>query len=146
PFIAPAIAVLWIGAAGALLFALIAIVALVAALRGSRLGEIVVLRALGVPARTQSRARLAELAVALGSAVVIGAVVGVAAALLTSRELARAAVAGVPAVVPVEFGIALAPWLLGIAAFLALAGAIAVVAAASVRRVAARPGLRQEEG
>ncbi|MFC9560645.1 hypothetical protein [Agromyces sp. NPDC056965] len=146
PFIAPAIAVLWIGAAGALLFALIAIVALVAALRGSRLGEIVVLRALGVPARTQSRARLAELAVALGSAVVIGAIVGVATALLTARELARAAVAGVPAVVPVEFGIALAPWLLGIAAFLGLAAAIAVGAAASVRRIAARPGLRQEEG
>ncbi|MFB6609924.1 hypothetical protein ACFCVO_06385 [Agromyces sp. NPDC056379] len=146
PFIAPAIVVLWIGAAGALLFALIAIVALVAALRGSRMGEIVVLRALGVPARTQSRARLAELAVALGSAVVIGAVVGVATALLTSRELARAAVAGVPAVVPVEFGVALAPWLLGIAAFLGLAAAIAAGAAASVRRIAARPGLRQEEG
>ncbi|MBM7829692.1 hypothetical protein JOE59_000397 [Agromyces cerinus] len=146
PFIAPAIAALWIGAAGALLFALISVVALVAALGGSRLGEIVVLRALGVPARTQSRARLAELAVTLGTAVVIGAVVGFATALLTARELARAAVSGVPAVVPVEFGVDLAPWLIGIAAFLVLAAAIAAGAAASVRRMASRPGLRQEEG
>lgn len=146
PFIAPAIAVLWVGAGGALLFALISIVALVAALGGSRFGEIVVLRALGVPARTQSRARIAELAVTLGTAVVIGAIVGLATALLTSRELARAAVAGVPGAVPAEFGIDLAPWFLGIAAFLALAAVIAVGAAASIRGIASRPGLRQEEG
>lgn len=146
PFIAPAIAALWVGAAGALLFALIAVVALIAALGGSRFGEIVVLRALGVPARTQSLARVAELAVTLGTAVVVGALVGVATALLTARELARAAVAGVPGVVPVEFGIDLGPWLLGIAAFLVLAAAITAGAAASVRRIASRPGLRQEEG
>ncbi len=146
PFIAPAIAILWVGAGGALLFALISIVALVAALGGSRFGEIVVLRALGVPARTQSRARIAELAVTLGTAVVIGAIVGLATALLTARELARAAVAGVPAAVPAEFGIDLAPWLLGIAAFLVLAAVIAGGAAASVRGIASRPGLRQEEG
>ena len=145
PFIAPAIVALQVGAAGALLFALIAVMALVAALAGSRFGEIVVLRALGVPARTQSRARVAELAVTLGTAVVIGALVGLATALLTSRELARAAVAGVPAIVPVEFGIDLAPWLVGIAAFLVLAAAITASAAASVRRIASRPGLRQEE-
>ncbi|SIN94782.1 hypothetical protein [Agromyces cerinus] len=146
PFIAPAIAALWVGAAGALLFALISVVALVAALGGSRLGEVVVLRALGVPARTQSRARFAELAVTLGTAVVIGTLVGFATAVLTARELARAAVAAVPAVVPVEFGVDAAPWLIGIAAFLLLATAIAAGAAASVRRVASRPGLRQEEG
>ncbi|RXZ47856.1 hypothetical protein ESP57_15135 [Agromyces fucosus] len=146
PFIAPAIAVLWVGAGGALLFALISVVALVAALGASRFGEIVVLRALGVPARTQSRARIAELAVTLGTAVVIGAIVGLATALLTARELARAAVADVPAAVPVEFAVDPAPWLLGIAAFLALAAVIAGGAAASVRAIASRPGLRQEEG
>ncbi|MGW9631917.1 hypothetical protein ACWGST_14555 [Agromyces sp. NPDC055520] len=145
PFISPAIASLWIGAAGALVFALISVVALVAALGGSRLGEIVVLRALGVTARTQSRARLAELSVTLGTAVVAGALVGFATALVTARELARAAVAGVPAVVPVEFGVDLVPWLVGIAAFLVLAAAIAAGAAASVRRTASRPGLRQED-
>ncbi|WP_157002244.1 hypothetical protein [Agromyces laixinhei] len=146
PFISPAIAALWTGAAGALLFALIAVVALVAALGRSRLGEVVVLRTLGVPARTQSRARLAELAVTLSVAVAIGVLVGFATALLTARELARAAVAGAPAVIPVEFGMDVVPWLLGVAVFLLLASAIAAGATASVRRIASRPGLRQEEG
>lgn len=146
PFIAPAVAALWVGAAGALLFALIAVIALVAALGGSRRGEIVVLRVLGVPARIQSRARFAELAVTLGTAVLIGVVVGLLTALLTARELARAAVAGVPAVIPVDFGLDAAPWILGIGAFVLLAAAISAGAAASVRRTAARPGLRQEEG
>ncbi|KRC60718.1 hypothetical protein ASE14_06985 [Agromyces sp. Root81] len=146
PFITPAVAALWTGAIGALLFALISVVALVAALRDARLGEVVVLRALGVPARTQAGARFAELAVTLGTAIAIGVAIGVATALLTARELARAAVAGVPDVVPVPFGLDLVPWLVGVTAFIVLAAAISAAAAASVRRMASRPGLRQEEG
>ncbi len=143
--IGPAITALWAGAAGALLFALIAIVALTSTLGAGRFGEIVVLRALGVPARTQSRARFAELAVTLGTAVVIGILVGLATAALTARELARAAVADAPGVLLAPFSVDWAPWIAGLAVFAVLAAVVAAGAAVSVGRTAARPGLREEE-
>ena len=96
PSIGPAVTALWVGCAGALALALIALGALASALGSARFGEVVVLRALGVPARTQSRSRVAELAVTVGTAIVIGCVIGVVTALVTARELAHAAVAGTP--------------------------------------------------
>ncbi|HEU0181114.1 MAG TPA: hypothetical protein VFR16_02905, partial [Agromyces mariniharenae] len=145
PFIATALAALWVGAVGALLFALVAVVALVAALGRARFGEVVVLRVVGVPARVQARARFAELAAAVLAASAVGVLVGAATALVTARELARASVAGAPAALPVPAQVDWLPWAVALVAFLGLAAAIGAGAAASVRRVAAQPGLREEE-
>lgn len=143
--IGPAVAALWAGAVGALVFALIAIIALVAALRTARRGEVGVLRVLGMPARTQARARFAELSVTLGTAVVIGVAVGLVTALVTARELARAAVAGAPAVLPVGFALDWVPWAAALAAFLVAAATIGAAAANAVRRDASRPARPEEE-
>ena len=143
--IGPALAALWAGTAGALALALIALVALASALGSARFGEVVVLRVLGVPAATQSWSRAAELAITVGIAMAIGGVIGVATALLTARELARAAVAGTPASVQAPLAIAWEPWLVTIGVFVLFAAAVIALAARSVRRLAASPGLRQEE-
>ncbi|MFF2387677.1 hypothetical protein [Agromyces sp. NPDC058104] len=143
--ITPAIATFWLGAAGALLFALIALTALASALAGSRFGEIVVLRVLGVAPGVQARARFAELAATVVAAIAMGAVIGVATAWLTARELARATVADAPASLVADFGFELWPWLAVLAAFTLVAALIAAAAARAVRRTAGRPGLREEE-
>ncbi|MFF2370971.1 hypothetical protein [Agromyces sp. NPDC058110] len=145
PLIGPAVAALWAGAGGALAFAAVALAALTAALARTRFGEVVVLRALGMPAGLQARSRFAELATAVGSAVAIGAVVGALAGLTTARELARAAVAGAPAGLAVDLRLDALPWAAALVAFLAIAAAVGLAAAASVRRLAATPGIREEE-
>src|SRR5690606_26218874 len=116
-----------------------------AALGRARFGEVVVLRVVGVPPRLQARARFAELSAAVTTSAAIGIVVGVIASLATVPELARAAVAGAPAALPVDLHADWVPWLVGFTAFLALTAAIAAGAAASVRRTASRPGIREEE-
>lgn len=145
PFIATALAALWVGAVGALLFALVAVVALVAALGRARFGEVVVLRVVGVPAGLQARSRFAELAAAVVAATAVGVLVGASTAFVTAGELARAAVAGAPAALPVAAHVDWLPWAVALLAFLGLAAAIGAGAAASVRRVAERPGLREDE-
>jgi hypothetical protein len=144
-FIATALVALWVGAVGALLFALVAVVALVAALGRARFGEVVVLRVVGVPARLQARSRFAELVAAVLAASAVGVIVGALTAFATATELARAAVAGAPAALPVVAHVDWLPWAVALLAFLGIAAAIGAGAAASVRRVAARPGLREED-
>lgn len=143
--VAPAITTFWLSAAGALLFALIAFRSLASALAGSRFGEIVVLRALGVAPRLQARARFAELAATVLAAIAMGALIGLATAWFTARELARATIADAPAALTAPFGFALWPWLVALAVFAVLAAVIAGLAARAVRRTASRPGLREEE-
>lgn len=143
--ISPAVAALWAGAAGALLFAVIALVALTSALSTSRYGEIVVLRVLGVGPRVQARARFAELAATVAGAVVVGAVVGVVTAWFTARELARATIADAPSSLHAPFALDWWPWLAGTVGFIAVAAVVAGLAARAVRRTASRPGLREEE-
>ncbi|MFF2271413.1 hypothetical protein ACFVTX_04030 [Agromyces sp. NPDC058136] len=143
--IGPAITTFWLSAAGALLFALIAFRSLASALAGSRFGEIVVLRALGVAPRLQARARFAELAATVLAAIAMGALIGLATAWFTARELARATIADAPAALTAPFGFALWPWLAALAVFAVLAAVIAGLAARAVRRTASRPGLREEE-
>jgi hypothetical protein len=143
--IEPAVAALWAGTGGALVFALISIIALVAALRTARLGEIGVLRVLGMPAGAQARARFAELSVTLGTAVLIGVAAGLVTALLTARELARAAVAGAPSVLSVGFALDWVPWSIGLTVFLVAAAAVGAIAANAVRRDASRPTRPEEE-
>ncbi|MDR6906776.1 hypothetical protein J2X63_002462 [Agromyces sp. 3263] len=143
--IQPAVTALWAGAAGALLFALVSLVALVAALGRARLGEVVVLRVLGSPARVQARARFAELVAAVGAATLVGIAVGAVTAWVTARELARASVAGAPGALAVPVDLAWLPWAAGLLAFLAACAAVGGGAAASVGRLASRPGLRAED-
>lgn len=145
PIVSTAVAALWAGAGGALAFALVTIVALVAALGRARFGEVVVLRVLGVPPGLQAGARFAELAGAVATAVLIGLLVGAIASFATVRELARAAVPGTPGALPVDLSLDWLPWFAGLAAFLGLAAAIGAGAAAAVRRQASRPGIREEE-
>jgi hypothetical protein len=134
-----------VSAAGALVFALIAIIALVTALRTARSGEVAVLRVLGMPARAQAGARYTELSVTLGTAVATGIAVGLVTALATARELARASVAGAPAALPVGFALDWLPWLVGLVAFLVAAATIGAVASNAVRRDASRPAKPEEE-
>ncbi|MET4157338.1 hypothetical protein [Agromyces sp. PvR057] len=145
PLIGPAVQALWTAAAGALLFAAVALAALTTALARARFGEVVVLRALGVPAGIQARARFAELSVSLLTATFIGVVIGVVSAAVTARELARAAVSGAPGALAVDLEFDAAPWALGLLAFLVASAAIGWAAAAAVRRLAATPGIREEE-
>jgi hypothetical protein len=141
----PAIAALWIGAAGALLFALVTLAALVAALVETRAGEVAVLRALGVPARDQGGARAVELAGLVAAATVVGVAIGLVAGALTGPQLARAVVPGAPAALASGLGVAWLPWATGILV-LAVATLLAGVAAATaVRRQAARPGTAEAE-
>ncbi|MCD5346336.1 FtsX-like permease family protein [Agromyces sp. S2-1-8] len=143
--IGPAVAALWTGAAGALLFALIALVALTSALSTSRFGEVVVLRVLGVAPRVQARARFSELAATVGGAIVVGAVVGAVTAWFTARELARATIADAPSSLHAPFALDWWPWLAGTVGFMLLAALAAGLAARGVRRTASQPGLREEE-
>ncbi|MCP2369418.1 hypothetical protein BJ978_000094 [Agromyces terreus] len=145
PLLGPAVSALWAGAAAALLFAAVALAALTTALARARFGEVVVLRALGMPARMQGRARLAELAVSLVTAALVGIVIGALTAVATVRDLARAAVAGAPGALPVDLALDVLPWVVGLVAFLGISTAIGAAAAASVRRLAATHGIREEE-
>jgi len=145
PLIGPAATALWAGAGGALVFAAVALAALTAALARARFGEVVVLRALGMPSALQASARFAELAAALGTAVVVGVAVGLLTSAATARELARAAVAGAPASLGVDPTLDVLPWSIGLLAFVAVTALIGRLAAASVRRLAATPGIREEE-
>ena len=114
-------------------------------LAGSRFGEIVVLRALGVAPRLQATARFAELGATVLAAIAMGALIGLATAWFTARELARATIADAPAALAAPFGFALWPWLVALTVFAVLAAVIAALAARAVRRTASRPGLREEE-
>lgn len=131
--VAPALTALWIGAAGAAGFALVALAGLVAALTGARSGEVAVLRALGTPARSQAAARRTELLGIALTATAIGVAIGLAVALLTAPELGRAAVPGAATGLAVAFAPSWLPFALGIAALAAGGAAVSVAAARAVR-------------
>lgn len=144
-FAAPAIGALGVAAATALALALVGLVALAATLQCTRRDEIVVLRALGVDARSQGRSRALELGVAIGSAVVLGVAAGLLAAALTAPGLARAAVPAAPGSLDAGLALTWAPWTVGLLAFLVAGTAVAGAAARATARDAARPGLREEQ-
>ncbi len=123
---------LWIGAAGAGILAVIALIAVVGAQVRSRRGEIAVLRALGVSDRTLARGRQAELAIVLLFGLVTGAAAGGVVTALTIPALARAAVPGAFVALDTAVGVQPLGFALGIAALII---AFAVVLAADGRRV-----------
>jgi hypothetical protein len=140
--VTPALTALWIGAAGAAGFALVALAGLVAALTGARAGEVAVLRALGTPARSQAAARRTELLGVALTATAVGVAIGLAVGLLTAAELGRAAVPGAATGLAAPFALSWAPFALAVAALAAGGAAVAAAAARAVRTTAltALPG------
>ena len=124
----------WIAAGGSVLLALTGVAAVVLALARERRGEVMVLRALGLPPTAQARTRIAEL-LGVGA---LGAVLGVAAGWLASvvlvPTLARAAATDVSPL-PLGGRLDLLP---ALAALGALAGGLLVVGAVLAARVRAQ--------
>jgi len=122
---------LWFAGAGSLLLAAIAVAAVTLSLSRSRRTEVTVLRAVGVTARQQSRARFAELAAVAVFGIVLGAAAGAAAASLTVATLARSVVIGTSTGLPTV--LRFDPLLGGAAVGVALAAVLVIAAAYAVR-------------
>jgi hypothetical protein len=125
--------VLWLGAAGAVLLALIAVVAIAAHRLRDRAPDVVVLRALGLGSRDQAGIRRAEFAVALTAGVVVGTVTGAVVSAIVVPVLARAAVPGVTPGIPTL--LRTDALVLGVASLVVLS-ALAAIVAIYGRRVA----------
>ncbi|CAN5266247.1 hypothetical protein BH11ACT5_BH11ACT5_28010 [soil metagenome] len=130
--LASAATALWIGAGGAGILAVVALIAVVGAQLRSRRPEIAVLRALGVSDRALARARQAEIGIVLALGAVVGLVSGAVVTVLTIPALARAAVPGSFASLATTVGVQPLALALGVGA---LGAAFAVVLAVYGRRV-----------
>jgi hypothetical protein len=116
---------LWIGAAGALALAAAAVAAVVSSLAGSRLGEVAVLRVLGLSSRQQASGRRRELFLVTAFAAALGIAGGFLVSALLIPDLARSAVLDAPPILPAPLQLAVLPWtalLLGFAAIVAAIG------------------------
>lgn len=133
----------WIVAAGAVLLALTGVTAVTLTLTRERRGEVVVLRALGLPPASQVRTRVAELLGVGALGVLLGVVAGWAASALLVPTLARAAATQVS---PLPLGGAVDPLpALGLLVVLVLGLlAVAGVLAARVRSQALDAEYREE--
>ena len=134
----------WIGVAGVLALTMLAVSAIALALRRSRSGEVIVLRALGLSSRDQARTRSLELIGVLVLSVAIGAGVGVGVSALLAGELARAAAPGVSSVLGTVLAFDVAPWLIALGVLLGAFAAVVGVYARGVRRQADDTESREE--
>ncbi len=132
--VAPALVSLWWGMAGAMLLAVIALLAITTTFAQERRTEVVVLRALGLSTTQQARNRLMETSSAVIAATVTGVVTGLTAAVLTVPELSAAAVGSAA---PLTFGFDLLGWLSLVLAFLI---ALLTVLVGYARKVARQAG------
>jgi hypothetical protein len=135
---------LWIGAVGAAVLAVLALVTVVEAQLGSRRGEVMLLRTLGVDAATTSRARRHELGIAAVAGLVVGLIAGTVVTVLTVPALAGAAVPDRFVGVPTVPSIALVPLGIGLGAFAVCVIAIVIAYGAAVARQARRASPREE--
>ncbi len=126
---------LWWSAAGCLLLAAIAVVAVTRAQLRSRLLEVVVLRTIGLGSRDQSALRRRELAIVLGYGALAGFVAGAAVVLLTVPQLARAAVPDPYPTVPTPIAVDLVGLVGGLTLIAVL---LAVIVTVYTSRVAAQ--------
>ncbi|UTT61596.1 FtsX-like permease family protein [Microcella humidisoli] len=124
---------LWVAALGALVLAIAAAAIVSRAIGGVRDVDVVVLRAIGVAARAQARARALEFGAVLTVATVGGIAVGTGAALLLVGDLARALIVDVPPALPVRATIE--PVLAAVLGALLL-GAIAALSLSAARQAA----------
>lgn len=98
--LAPTALTLWFGAAGALLLAAIGVGTVIVTVSRSRRGELVVLRSVGLSARSQARSRRRELLATVLSGWLLGVAVGVAAVFTTVAGLAGSTIVGSLGVTP----------------------------------------------
>ena len=136
PMLQPAMNAFWIAAAAAGLLALITLAAFIADDARGRRVSLPVLRALGVSARQQTRARARELLLMLGFAVGVGIVAGLGATLVAVTPFVAAAIPGAGGYVSVLPALAPLPWL-GFSVGLS-AGALLVIGV-SLRRLRQTP-------
>ena len=135
---------LWIGAAGTILLALVALGAVVGAQLRSRRGEVLVLRALGISAAAQGSMRRAELGAVLASSIVAGVVAGLVVSLLTVPPLARAAVPAVYDSIATALHFAVVPLAASIVLIVLVMGGMALVYGRGVVTQARRATGRDE--
>ncbi|MGO4691974.1 FtsX-like permease family protein [Glaciibacter sp. 2TAF33] len=150
PLLRPVVTVLWSGMAGALLLAVIAVLSVTVTLIGSRSGEVIVLRALGISDRAQARSRTAELSAVVISALLLGVLAGFIVSWLTVGDLAGAAVSGAgsdpraSAALRVPPGFDAAEWAALLAGFLVALAGVALSYGHRVRCQAADRTSREE--
>ena len=135
-FAAPAEFALWIAAIGCLLLAVISLGAVALTVARSRRGDVVVLRAVGISARQQSRSRLGELSAIILVSVLFGAIGGLVVSALTAANLARSAILGIPSGLQATLAFAIVPGAGLLAIGLVVMLGIALVSGGRVRRQA----------
>ncbi len=135
-FAAPSELALWVAAIGCLLLAAISLGAVALTVARARRGEVAVLRAVGIAARQQSRARLAELSSIILLSALFGIAGGFAVSAITVPNLAHSAVQDVPAGLPATLSFALVTGGILLLGSLVIMLAIAGFSAARVRKQA----------
>ena len=135
-FVSGAVSGLWIGAAGSAAFAVVTLIASLAAIVRRRQREVGILRALGVSGRDQSRMRMAEIAVVLAFGIIVGVVAGTGILLLTVGTLARSSTPEAPGVLPLVLRFDPVPAAALVAALVVISMVVVARYAADIRRIA----------
>lgn len=125
--------VFWVASAGSVLLAGTGVAAVAATLVSARRSEVAVLRALGMPASAQARARVAELAGIVLAAVSVGLLTGLLVGWAVVPELARSTTAPGQATLPAPLRLETSPWLVLLAVGAVVVGTVVVVLAWRVR-------------
>lgn len=136
--------VFWVASAGSVLLAATGVAAVAATLLSSRRPEVAVLRALGMPASAQARARVAELAGIVLAAVSVGLLAGWLVGWGVVPELARSTTAPGQATLPAPLRLETGPWLVLLALGAVVVGTVIVVLARRVRGQALDATYREE--
>jgi len=124
---------LWTAAVGALLLAIAAVAIVSRAIGGTRSIDVVVLRAIGVGARVQGRARALELGSLLAAAVLAGLAVGAATSAVLVPDLARTLLVDAPLALSLDAAVGPA---VALGLVLALSAAVGLLAIDAGRRAA----------
>jgi hypothetical protein len=135
-FVSGAVTALWLGAIGGAAFAMVTLIASLAAIARRRRSEVGILRALGVVGRAQSRMRRTEISIVIVFGIVIGLITGAAMLLLIVGTLARSSTPEAPAVLPLLLRFDPIPLLLLVAGLVAASLVIVARYAAVIRKTA----------
>jgi hypothetical protein len=142
--LASANSIVWIAAIAIALLGMLAVAAgLIAELR-TRLGQVALLRALGVGRRIQSRGRVAEIGTLLALGLIAGLVDGVVVSALLVPDLARTAVPGALAALPTVLAVDVRAGIASLLAVVLVAAVLLVATALTVRRQAALTASAEE--
>jgi hypothetical protein len=143
--LASANTIVWIAAIAIALLGMLAVAAgLIAEVR-SRLGQVALLRALGVGRRVQSRGRAVEIGTLLILGLLAGAVDGIVVSALLVPDLARTAVPGALAALPTFLTVDVRAGVASLLAVVLVAAALLVATALTVKRQAALTTSAEED-